>query len=395
MRSRRRARSFASDFAAGRVRLLVVTVQTRTKITAAGLAIAVAVVAAIVVRRRAMSDEEARARAPAASSSAPASARGAGGRGDGADDDAAAGDVASARAPSALAGVNEGGAVRGAIVRATWGSGPGELGHERPQEGNAEGPMSFATAGGELLVLDQVNGRLARFDRETGKPLGTSDAPMTAQDLAVAKDGTVVLLDRLVGKTVTLVDARGDKTGELPLAPETVGDPGMLTGVFVDGDTVYVEKQHGALVPIGKTDGSPIDEGAASLSGRPTRDGALLLSARITSANAGQASLNAFDRKLGALRFARLYQFPRPARAIVLVDGDARGTLYLGVAGAGGVAEIACIDPSDGRSIGRVDVPISTTPEESFRDLAVTDDGTIVVAVRTDEGVTYTTARCP
>lgn len=280
-----------------------------------------------------------------------------------------------------------------ARVVARWGSGRGDLGHERPQEGNPEGPMSLVFADRDLLVLDQVNGRLARYDA-TGRLLGTSDAPTTAQDLAVGKDGTVAMVDRLVGKAVTLVDANGRKVGELPLGAR-LPEPGLVTAVVIDGKDVYVEKEHGALVLVGTTDGKPANE-AVQLSGRPSKDGALLLTAGLSSKPQGRAYLNAIDRKTTALRFARTILFPRPSQGIVLLDSDAKGTIYLGVAaGDPGDAHVACLDPTDGHVLGRVALPMSHTPEESFRDFTVADDGTIAFAVRTDDGVEYRTATCP
>ena len=279
------------------------------------------------------------------------------------------------------------------ILVARWGSGRGELGRDRPQEGNPEGPMSLVLAGKNLLVLDQVNGRLARYD-DKGRLLGTSDAPNTAQDLAVAKDGTVAMVDRLVNKSITLVDANGRKIGELPLTSR-ISEPGLVTGVMVDGKNVYVEKEHGALVLIGTTDGKAATE-EQQLSGRPSKDGALLLTAGLSSKPQGRAYLNAFDRKTQSLRFARQIQFPHPSQAIVLLDSDAKGTLYLGVAaGDPGDAHIACLDPGDGHVVGRTVVPLSHTPEEAFRDFTVGDDGTIAYAVRTDDGVQYRTVHCP
>lgn len=279
-----------------------------------------------------------------------------------------------------------------ALVIARWGSARGELGRDRPQEGNPEGPMSLVLAGKDLLVLDQVNGRLARYDAK-GRLLSTSDAPTTAQDLAVAKDGTVAMVDRLVNKSITLVDSSGRKIGELPLT--RVPESGLVTAVVVDGKDVYVEKEHGSLVLIGTTDGKPADE-ATELSGRPSKDGALLLTAGLSSKPQGRAYLNAFDRKSQSLRFARTILFPRPSQAIVLLDSDAKGTIYLGVAaGDPGDAHVACLDPGDGHVLGRVVLPLSHTPEEAFRDFTVGDDGTIAFAVRTEDGVQYRTATCP
>ncbi len=254
--------------------------------------------------------------------------------------------------------------------------------------------MSLAFAGNDLLVLDQVNGRLARFDAN-GKLVSTATAPATVQDVATASDGSAAMLDRLVGKAVTIVDANGRKVGELPLSPK-VAEPGLVTGVVVDGKSVYVEKEHGALVPIGTIDGQPPPSDAHDLTGRPTKDGQLFVTAGFASKREGKAFVNAVDRKTSALRFARSISFPRPAHAIVMLDSDARGTIYLAIAtGDPSEANVACLDPTDGHVLGRVVLPLSRTPEESFRDFAVSSDGTIAYALRSEDGVEYRTARCP
>jgi hypothetical protein len=192
---------------------------------------------------------------------------------------------------------------------------------------------------------------------------------------------------------VRLVDKNGRAIATLPLPADRVPDPGLVTGLFLDGKDVYVEKEHGVLTRIGTTDGSAADP--AELTGRPSKDGALLLLAAL-AAREGRLTLNAFDRKLGSLRFARVIPFPRPAREVVLLDSDARGTIYVGVTGGDPpMVHIACLDPGDGHALGRVAVPTSGAPEESFRDFTVSDDGTILLALRTEEGVEYRSARCP
>jgi hypothetical protein len=275
------------------------------------------------------------------------------------------------------------------LASARWGTGRGELGRDRPAEGNPEGPMSFAFSGSKMLVVDQVNGRLVLYDK--GKAVGTQTIRETVQDVAVAKDGTVALLDRLGDKNVTLTDSRGAIVGTLPLPGN---DTGLLTGVFVDGDTVYVEQEHGGLVGVGTTDGQPLAS-PATLGGRPTKDGALLVNGTLNGP-AGQLMINAIDRATGTSRYARVIQMPSPSHVIVLLDSDDQGVVYAGVAaGQPETANIACLDPGDGHVIGRVVVPMSSMPEESFRDFVVEGDGTIVYALRTEEGVSYDTARCP
>lgn len=297
---------------------------------------------------------------------------------------------ATAAAPASDDAAAEPDAGAPALLATGWGSGRGELGRERPQEGNAEGPMSLALANGELFVLDQVNGRVTRYD-DRGRVVGESQASPTTQDIAVSRDGKAALLDRLSNKSIALLDRSGRKNGELPLRESEVGETGLLTGVFVDGDDVYVEKEHGALVRVGRIDGQPAEPG--ELAGRPSRDGKLLLNAQIAG---GAVALNAIDRASGTVRFARAIPFPRPLRALVLLDSDARGTIYLGAsAGPEHTAQIVCLASADGAVVGRVVVPVSEGPEETMRDFAVSDDGTIVWALRSEHGVEYRVARCP
>lgn len=279
----------------------------------------------------------------------------------------------------------------GTVVSARWGSGRGELGRERQTEGNAEGPMSFAFVDGKLVVLDQVNRRVTRYGAD-GRVESESDAPQTAQDIAVAKNGSSALLDRLSAKSVGIHDPSGKKIGELPLRESEVGETGLLTGVFVDGKNVYVEKSHGALVRIGTIDGEPVD-GPSELAGRPSRDGKLLLNAQMAG---GAIVLNAIDRQSGTSKFARAIPFPRPLRGILLLDSDTGGTIYVAAsAGAPNTAQIVCLESNEGAAIGRVSLPTSDGAEESMRDFAVGDDGTIVAVLRTNDGVAYRTVRCP
>jgi hypothetical protein len=256
--------------------------------------------------------------------------------------------------------------------------------------------MSLAAAGEGVVVLDQVNRRVVRFDAR-GNVLGTVRATPTTQDVAVTNDGGLALLDRLVGKAVTLVDAGGREVGKLPLAGKGIDDPGLTTGVFIDGDRVYAERGHGALVLLGTTDGRPAQE-RTELSGRPSRDGSLLLSAGITSPERGRLYLNVFDRRKNALRFTRTLDVAPRVSSIALLDSDTRGIVYLGVVRGTGDAEeirVGCHDPQDGHELSSVTLPASTMPEETFRDLVVMPDGRIVVAVRSEQGVAYRVERCP
>lgn len=271
-----------------------------------------------------------------------------------------------------------------------WGGGDRELGHLRREEGNAEGPMSLATdKKGDTLVLDQVNGRIVRVGPD-GKTLGTMKVPVTAaQDLAVADDGKIAVLDRLSDKTVSVLGPDGKPIGSLPLQGKGIAESGGVTGVFVDGDDVYAEYEHGSLVLLGDTSGNAAAD-RTNMPGRPSRDGKTIWSTGITDAGAGRLWLSATDRATMQNRFTRELTMGMPVQTIVLLDTDLQGVAYLGVLVDPGTPSVilACFSPVDGHALGTAELPANTVPEESMRDLAVLDGGGVVYQHRTDAGVT-------
>ncbi|MBM7112235.1 hypothetical protein [Archangium primigenium] len=294
---------------------------------------------------------------------------------------------------------------REVIAELGWGSGPDQLGRDRPQEANPEGPMSLAvTPLGDILVMDQLNGRLLRLGQD-GKVLGST--PLTQQvpqDVTVAQDGSMLVLDRLRDKTVAILDPlTGTLKGELPLQGKHLPETGLITGTFVDGDQVYVEREHGTLVNIGSLSGQANPE-QPELNGRPTRDGRSLIVANIVEARAGRVLVNSIDRASNSRRFTRQYPLGFPILFLTLLDSDRSGVIYLGVAGelptgraspatAEGV-RLFCLDPLEGKVLGQVDLPLSPMPEETFRDFAVLDEGGVIYKQMTETGVTLRRADC-
>jgi len=286
-----------------------------------------------------------------------------------------------------------------------WGSGASQLGRHRPQEANPEAPMSMAADMlGNVVVLDQVNGRLFRLDPD-GKVIGTFPVTQqTPQDIAMARDGSLLVLDRLRDKTVAILDPdTGALRGELPVQGKGVPESGLVTGTFVDGSSVYVEREHGALVRIGDTSGT-VDPEQPEIPGRPTRDGRSYVLASITDRKTGRLLVNSVDRQTGQHRYTREYRFGFPVMSITLLDSDLSGTLYLGVAGElpsltsepptqFGI-RVFCLEPLEGKVLGQTDLPLNTLPEETFRDFAVLDEGGLLYRHITDSGVTLLRARC-
>ena len=153
------------------------------------------------------------------------------------------------------------------LVKASWGSGPGQIGRSQPAEANPEVAASFsATSDGDLVVLDKVNGRIVRYSRD-GRLKGSIAAPLTEpQELLVGSDGSMLVMDRLVDERVAVLDPNGKELGQIPITGDGLKYGGSATGLFEDEDGIYVENEHSQVIRIGDREGNPDPE-------RPTLDG--------------------------------------------------------------------------------------------------------------------------
>lgn len=282
---------------------------------------------------------------------------------------------------------------------AAWGSGRmDQLGHTRPSEANPEAPMSLTVDGrGRMYVLDQVNGRVLRVGSdgkpETVIPLKQQEA---AQDVAIGKDGSVAVLDRYFSKSIVMYDEKGNALGEIPLEGEGLEETGLVTGLFVDGNDVYVEKEHGPLQRIGTTDGKPATD-RGEIPGRPSRDGQSFINAGVIDVAAGRMYVSAIDRPTMQHRFTRELRQGSPIRGILMLDTDKLGTIYLATQldqNGTEVLILTCLEPLKGFPMGSVQLPVNTMPEETFRDFAVLDEGGVIYSLRTEQGVSYQRYDC-
>ena len=302
--------------------------------------------------------------------------------------------AASNVAPSSIASAPPSAVAHVDFAKLRWGSGPRDIGRKQPQEGNPEGPMSLAVdPHGDALVLDQVNNRLVRIG-PGGSPLGTIKIGDGAQDVAVGKDFTIAVLDRLVDKNVTLYGADGRSLGTLDFMGNGIAEGGAVTGVFVDGTSVYVEREHGHLVRIGDTRGNAGGD-HDELPGRPTRDGSSYVSAFLET---GRAYVSATTRATMQHRYTRAIPLTTAARGILLLDTDRFSTVYVATLGSAtdgsDVERLTCMALEDGHVIGSVAVTVNTLPEETFREFAVLEDGGVLHTEMSDEGVRYVRYDC-
>jgi hypothetical protein len=255
--------------------------------------------------------------------------------------------------------------------------------------------MSFVVDKSGVIVLDNVNGRLARFDRQA-KPLAPIALPNdAAQDLARAPHDGVAVLDRLRDKSLTLYDSDGKKGVSVPLVGPGIDDAGGVTGLFADRDgDLYVEREHGAWLRL--VDASGASDGTRRPApGRPTRDGHFVTAA-IADRQAGSARVQLFNSD-GTTAWSEMVNLGGPIMFIALLDSDAAGDLFI-------AAHIGHESPTPpyriadetltavalsatGAELGRMSVPAPPPVEEAFRDLYVGDDGTLYWMQRGFAGV--------
>jgi hypothetical protein len=281
------------------------------------------------------------------------------------------------------------------VVAGGWGEGAGQFGRRDGVEADAEGPLAFAVAGDELLILDQVNGRIQRFGRD-GSPRGTvAIGSETARDVAVDPAGRLAVLDRDANE-VTLYGTDGQPLATTAIEGGALEAAGDATGLFADHDGVHVERSHTETLRVLGPDGT-VDPSRRVAPGRPSRDGSRRLQSAIVDAAAGRAVVRVF-REEGLLAWQRPVTFARPIVHLLLLDSDAAGRVYLGAFVAREASQppyellepaimIVRLDGADGSLAGGLLLPAHTGPEEIAEELQVADDGTVYQMTIGPQGV--------
>ncbi len=242
--------------------------------------------------------------------------------------------------------------------------------------------MSLAVGrGGEVAVLDQVNARVRLFTHGLASVLPLKlRAP---QDLVVAPDGRVLVLDRLADRQVCIVEgACFSLAGKI--------DGGTTSGLFLDGNGIYVEHAHQELVRVGALDNS---DGDATLPGRPTADGSAFVKAGIINAKQGTFYVSVIDRANLSLRFTRALTVAPPLWSLDLFDTDNQGTVYVAAHGDAAIVLI-CLDAQSGETLGTTLVPPSTVPDEAFRSFSVNPSGGVLYGFRSEAGYAVQSYDC-
>lgn len=175
-----------------------------------------------------------------------------------------------------------------------------------------------------------------------------------------------------------------------------------MTGLFVEGKDVYLEYEHRDVVRVGDT-GGKVDSERPVLPGQPTRDGRYLVSVLLKPVRRDQVVVNSYARPSLKLRFAQAVSVGAPVEAVVALDTDRNGVIYLGLwvrrsverSTRGEIAgKLVCLSQEDGRVLGSADLPVSNMPEETFRTMSALDTGGVLWSTLSKEGPSYQVYRC-
>lgn len=296
-------------------------------------------------------------------------------------------------ADSGLPGPDGGGQFGTEVVRATIGSGQGQLGVDSTTEAFQAGPMSFAVAPtGEIYVLDQLNARINAYsDGQWVRSVAVGRTTFEDMDL-MSTGGFVLLDDGGEGKSVVVLDSAGRKLNEIALVGRNIPDSAAITGVQYRGDGVWVETNDGPLqvsVKVANPDGTPATPRIV-VRGSFTSAGSRMMEASILGDITANVRVSDPD-KLTWQDYPVYYE--SVIWALLGVCDDARGNIYLGTlvqtrgGSAPGSAELTVLSPS-GAVLKRIPMFLQTRPQEIKRSLRVTSDGVAYQLAIDDQAVT-------
>jgi len=275
----------------------------------------------------------------------------------------------------------------GVIVRGPWGSGPGQFG--KVDEASRPGPMDFAVTDKGLYVLDPVNTRVQLFGWDGGFkqaiPIGTK----TADFLAVDERGQVVVLDAFVQRDLRIFSP----AGELVAQKRLPGSIGLPSTVLTEDGRIYIEERHNLVYEVsvtGERSGAPAQV-VGSLAGRPRpgRHAAVHVTKEGTHAVVIRTARDAAAAQPVTL------QFPRPISAVVGVEFDENGRIYVAATSprdpgrdAWKADVLLTVLGPDGLLVGALCLPDAYITDH-YRKLGVSRTGDIIQMQTTADGVRF------
>ncbi len=274
------------------------------------------------------------------------------------------------------------------VLRVDIGTAANEIGVSGSEEGNPEGPMSFAVAPDDTIyLLDQVNSRVQIYRNSSW--IGSIPVPHpTFVDMDLTSDGKVVLLDNCVQRALFLLDAQGNVLGTFPLEGANVPAAEGVTAVFFRGAGelagTWVETDERAvrlILPDGSADPDRI-----AVPGILSADGERLVRASLI----GEVTVMLYLSGYGAGswdEFSVLFDVMVAHLLGVFVDLDEK--VYLGayLSDDEETKNVFVVLNSEGDEVKRILLFLQQREEEIYRSVRVTPDGRIFQLALDERGV--------
>ena len=200
-----------------------------------------------------------------------------------------------------------------------------EVGRIQGNESDSEGPKAFAVdPDGGVLLLDQVNQRILRFDA-SGARAGEIGLPASTFDDVEQYEGRAVLaLDRLVGKRLLVLDPKGAVLVDVAVEGRGIERAGLITAMLPRPDGVWLEVQHRHSVKVLDRDLAPCERQVVV--GRPIVNGRSLHAA-LDDRGGVKLSTRARNERREGGEVTLVAQ--SPIRRIVWSDADPAGRIHV------------------------------------------------------------------
>lgn len=237
-----------------------------------------------------------------------------------------------------------------------------------------------ADAAGQVVLLDQVNQRALLLP--PGGPTRIIAAPRTAQEVLLST-GELWFLDRLVAKTAVRVSPQsGAVLDKVSLSRPDIEEPGGITALVGHDGALWAELEHTRLVRLATLGGKPAP--TATLAGRPTLDGKLLLRGlRVPPRDVAVAGRALDAAPQTAPTLALQTTFELQVAQVLELAGDASGRIWLAadtvaLADDGRPTKVqreVAVWNADGTLRGRTQLCAPDGPEETLRPVRLGANG--------------------
>jgi len=281
-----------------------------------------------------------------------------------------------------------------------WGSGGALLSRDDGRESIPQGPMSFAVEpDGSIWVLDAIARRLVRYGAG-GELLSELALPASTFEDLELRGGRLYVLDRLVRRSVLVLDAQGPIL-EVPVEGPGISEGGGISAMLAEEDGLWLEYEHQELVRVLDADAREGDR--TVVAGRPVPGSSHRLRAWLDRGGRPRAWLELWPAAGGAPRASRSVPLDGPTPRIAWIQAGPGGLIaaifHVVRAAAPGATpteeNLGLWLGPDLRILATFRSPYCLRAWQQQREFRLAPDGALIGMALTSEGVRFLRWRHP